>query len=117
MQSAAAARPLGGASPTPKAVSADLRVGFLESVDILNLFQVLNDPSYLLYGLIYDYLFSFDQDGNYVPNIALTASCDAVCMNWTYQIRQHVTWHDGTPLTVDDVVFTINYKSKRIFHL
>ncbi len=117
MQSAAAARPLGGASPTPKAVSADLRVGFLESVDSLNLFQGLNDPSYLLYGLIYDYLFSFDQDGNYVPNIALTASCDAVCMNWTYQIRQNVTWHDGTPLTVDDVVFTINYNSQSIFHL
>src|SRR6266566_1855142 len=119
MQSAGASAPFTGSSatPTPKATSADLKIGFLESVDSLNPFQGLNDPSYLLYGLVYDYLFSFDEDGNYVPNLALSASCDAVCMNWTYQIRQGVTWHDGTPFTVDDVVFSINYNSQSIFHL
>src|SRR6266571_4732640 len=119
MQSFGAAAPFGGgaATPKPKATSADLRIGFLESVDSLNPFQGLNDPSYILYGLIYDYLFSFDQDGNYVPNLALSASCDAVCMNWTYEIRQGVKWHDGTDFTVDDVVFTINYNSQSIFHL
>ncbi len=113
----AAARSTEGTTPRPKATSADLKIGFLESVDSLNPFQGLNDPSYLLYGLVYDYLFSFDEDGNYVPNLALSASCDAVCMNWTYQIRQGVTWHDGTPFTVNDVVFTINYNSQSIFHL
>src|SRR5438128_1627544 len=90
MQSAGASAPFTGSSatPTPKATSADLKIGFLESVDSLNPFQGLNDPSYLLYGLVYDYLFSFDEDGNYVPNLALSASCDAVCMNWTYQIPE-----------------------------
>ena len=119
VQSVGASTPFtrGAATLTPKATSADLKIGFLESVDSLNPFQGLNDPSYLLYGLIYDYLFSFDEDGNYVPNLALSASCDAVCMNWTYQIRQGVTWHDGTPFTVDDVVFSINYNSQSIFHL
>ena len=117
MQSVGAAPITGGGSPTPKATSADLRIGFLESVDSLNPFQGLNDPSYQLYGLIYDYLFSFNESGAYVPNIALSASCDSVCMNWTYQIRQGVSWHDGTPLTVDDVMFTINYNSQSILHL
>ncbi|HYT18253.1 MAG TPA: ABC transporter substrate-binding protein [Thermoplasmata archaeon] len=119
MQSVGAAAPFNGGATTPKpqATSADLKIGFLESVDSLNPFQGLNDPSYLLYGLVYDYLFSFDEDGNYVPNLALSASCDAVCMNWTYQIRQGVTWHDGTPFTVDDVVFSINYNSQSLFHL
>src|SRR2546422_4683636 len=117
MQSVGAAPITGGGSPTPKATSADLRIGFLESVDSLNPFQGLNDPSYQLYGLIYDYLFSFNESGAYVPNIALSPSWDSVCMNWTYQIRQGVSWHDGTPLTVDDVVFTINYNSQSILHL
>ena len=119
IQSVGAPAPFGGgvATPKPRATSADLKIGFLESVDSLNPFQGLNDPSYLFYGLIYDYLFSFDEDGNYVPNLALSASCDAVCMNWTYQIRQGVTWHDGTPFTVNDVVFSINYNSQSIFHL
>ncbi len=100
-----------------------LRYGFLEAVDSLNPFRGLNDPAFELYGAIYDYLFSFDQDGNYVPNIAVSASCDAVCMNWTYQIRQNVYWNDPqnpsahNELTADDVAFTINYNIQNFFQL
>ncbi len=100
-----------------------LRYGFLEAVDSLNPFRGLNDPAFELYGLIYDYLFSFDQDGNYVPNIAVAAHCDAVCMNWTYQIRQGVHWNDpqnpsnNGELTAKDVAFTINYNIQNFFQL
>ena len=93
----------------PSASSVDLRIGFLQAVDSLNPFLGINDQSYEFWGLIYDHLFSFDQDGNYVPNIALSASCDATCANWTYAIRPGVLWSDGTPLTADDVAFSINY--------
>ena len=100
-----------------------LRYGFLESVDSLNPFRGLNDPSFEFYGLIYDYLFSFDQDGNYVPNIAVSAHCDTVCMNWTYQIRQGVYWNDPAnptvhnQLTANDVAFTVNYNIQNFFQL
>ncbi|MGC8912762.1 MAG: ABC transporter substrate-binding protein [Thermoplasmata archaeon] len=30
-------------------------------------------------------------------------------LNWTVKIRQNVKWHDGNPLTADDVVFTYNF--------
>lgn len=103
-------------APAPKA-TADLRIGFLEAVDFLNPFRGLNDPSYELYGMIYDYLFSFDQDGNFVPNIATDAACDTTCRNWTYTIRQGVTWHDGTPLTAEDVNYSINLNIKNFAHL
>ncbi len=89
----------------------DFTIGYLESVDSLNPFRGTTDPAYELYGYIYDYLFSFDQDGNLVPNLAVNAHCDAVCMNWTYQIRQGVTWSDGTAFTAQDVMFTINYNT------
>ena len=103
-----------GAPPIP----ADLRIGFLESIDYLNPFRGLNDPSYLLYGAVYDYLFSFDQDGKFVPNLATNAVCsDASCQNWTYWIRQNVKWHDNTPFTAEDVNFSVNYNIKDIFHL
>jgi len=103
-------------APAPKATH-DLRIGFLEAVDFLNPFRGLNDPSYELYGMIYDYLFSFDQDGNFVPNIATDASCDTTCRNWTYTIRQGVTWHDGTALTAEDVNYSINLNIKNLAHL
>jgi ABC-type transport system substrate-binding protein len=99
------------------AAPVDMSVGFLEAIDSLNPFRAINDPAYVLMGLIYDYLFSLDQDGNLVPNVALDATCDAVCMNWTYQIRQGVLWHDGTPLTAVDVAFTINYNIQNFFQL
>jgi len=64
-----------------KAAQVDFHMGFLEAVDYLNPFRGLNDPSYELYGFVYDYLFSLDQDGNPIPNIATAASCDATCRN------------------------------------
>src|SRR5947209_20561847 len=98
-----------GVTTNAKAAQVDFHMGFLEAVDYLNPFRGLNDPSYELYGLIYDYLFSLDQDGHPIPNIATDASCDLTCRNWTYTIRQGVKWSDGTDLTADDVAFTVNY--------
>lgn len=97
------------------AAPVELHLGFLQAVDSLNPFRGLNDPSYVFYGMIYDYLFSYDQDGNLVPSVALSASCDAVCMNWTYQIRRGIYWNDPqnpssrVELTADDVAFSFNY--------
>jgi peptide/nickel transport system substrate-binding protein len=88
---------------------AELRIGFLEPIDYLNPFRGLNDPSFELYGMLYDYLYSVDEDGNLVENLAVDATQDAYGANWTYQIRQGVSWSDGTPLTEEDVNFTINY--------
>jgi len=99
------------------AAAADLHIGFLQTIDSLNPYVGLNDASYLLYGLIYDYPYAFDQDGNFIPNLVLSASCDSSCMNWTYTVRQGVYWSDGTLLTADDVAFTWNYDSQNLFHL
>jgi peptide/nickel transport system substrate-binding protein len=110
-----------GVSPLTRNAEAagpiELRIGFLEKLDHLSPFIGLNDPSFEFYGMIYDYLFSFDQDGNFIPNLALSATADAYGANWTYQIRQGVKWHDGTPFTADDVAFTINYNTKNYSEL
>ena len=106
-----------GVTTNAKAAQVDFHMGFLEAVDYLNPFRGLNDPSYELYGFIYDYLFSLDQDGHPIPNIATDASCDLTCRNWTYAIRQGVKWSDGTDLTADDVAFTVNYNIQNFLHL
>ncbi len=94
-----------------------LNIGFLQTIDSLNPYIGLNDASYLLYGLVYDYPYALDQDGNYIPNIITDATHDNALMNWTYTVRQGVKWSDNTDLTAADVAFTWNYDSQNLFHL
>ena len=47
------------------------------------------------------------------PDLAESYTQSADGMTWTFKIRQGVKWHDGNPLTVDDVVFSLLRMSKR----
>ncbi len=42
------------------------------------------------------------------PGLAESWSVEPDQKTWTFKLRQGVRWSDGTPLTVDDVVFTWN---------
>jgi peptide/nickel transport system substrate-binding protein len=94
--------------------SPDLWIGFLQTIDYINPFRGLNDPSFFLYGLLYDYPYSFDGSGSFAPNIITSATHDASGFNWTYTVRQGVYWSDGTQLTAADVAFTWNYDSQNL---
>src|SRR6056297_1847218 len=56
---------------------------------------------------VYDTLVMFDSSLQIVPGLAesWTASDDG--LTWTFTLRGGVTFHDGTPLTASDVVFSI----------
>ncbi len=106
--------PLGVTRPARAAPPADLYIGFLQEIDSLNPYIGINDPSYFLYGLLYDYPYAFDEHGTFIPNIITAATHDASGMVWTYTVRQGVTWSDGTELTAADVAFTWNYDSQNL---
>jgi peptide/nickel transport system substrate-binding protein len=55
---------------------------------------------------LYDPLFEFDSDG-INPALAESAEPNADATVWTFTLRKGVTWHDGTPLTADDLLYTI----------
>ncbi|MBY8998370.1 MAG: ABC transporter substrate-binding protein [Candidatus Thorarchaeota archaeon] len=59
--------------------------------------------------LVYDTLLSYDDNLDLIPWLAedYTVSSDGLTI--TFDIREGVTWHDGTPLTADDVAFTFEY--------
>jgi peptide/nickel transport system substrate-binding protein len=65
-----------------------------------------NPDSYYVYRNIFDNVVTRDNDGNIVPQIAT---------EWEYlsdtelllTIRDDVTFHDGTPLTPEDVAFSV----------
>lgn len=60
----------------------------------------------LVLGQIYEPLVTRDDDLKLVPGLAL--SWEAVSdTEWEFVLREGVTFHDGTPFTADDVIFSI----------
>ena len=45
--------------------------------------------------------------GSIVPDLAESWTVDATGATWTFQLREDAVWHDGEPVTAEDVVFTI----------
>ena len=48
-----------------------------------------------------------DASGNYHPLLASYETTDA--KTWTYTIVEGMTWSDGTPVTAEDILFTLQY--------
>src|SRR5690606_384769 len=67
----------------------------------------ISNPSQTLAAHLFDSLVEFDLE-NYELEPALAASWDVSDDGtvYTFHLREGVTWHDGTPFTAADVVFT-----------
>lgn len=57
---------------------------------------------------IYDGLVTRTPDGTIVPEIASSWTTNEDATVWDFKIRQDVKFHDGSPLTVEDVKFTFD---------
>jgi peptide/nickel transport system substrate-binding protein len=75
-----------------------------------------NDPAGAdIQALIFDGLMRIGPDG--LPEQALAESWDISDDGkvYTFTLRADVTWHDGTPLSADDILFTLRAVSNRGF--
>jgi peptide/nickel transport system substrate-binding protein len=57
-------------------------------------------------NMVYDTLVARDEDFRIAPGLALRWSV-AGPTTWRFRLRQNVKFHDGTPFTADDVVFSV----------
>lgn len=60
-----------------------------------------------LVALVFSGLVRNGPAGTIVPDLAERWSVDRAGKTWTVDIRSDALWHDGEPVTADDVVFTI----------
>jgi peptide/nickel transport system substrate-binding protein len=60
-----------------------------------------------LVALLFSGLVRNGPAGTLVPDLASRWSVDPTGATWTVQLRDDATWHDGEPVTAEDVVFTI----------
>ncbi|MBV9053053.1 MAG: ABC transporter substrate-binding protein, partial [Hyphomicrobiales bacterium] len=55
-------------------------------------------------GTIYEGLTAIDNDLQVVPSLAESWSISSDKLSYTFKLRSGVTFHDGTPMTAEDVV-------------
>jgi peptide/nickel transport system substrate-binding protein len=60
-----------------------------------------------LVALVFSGLVRNGPNGTIVPDLAQRWSVDEKGRVWTFELRDDARWHDGEPVTADDVVFTI----------
>lgn len=65
-----------------------------------------NQPDRDIDRLIYHGLLHFDSRGIPVPDLAATWSISADATLYTFTLHEDAVWHDGEPVTSDDIVYT-----------
>jgi peptide/nickel transport system substrate-binding protein len=93
------------APPEAPPEPAIVRIGYAGSPDTLNPGAAVLTDSYLMFELVYDTMYDLNLDGTFSLSLAESVDTSDDNLVWTYKLRD-ATFHDGTPLTAEDVVFS-----------
>ena len=66
--------------------------------------------------LVFSGLTRFDRDGTIIADLAATFDVDPSGKVWTFSIRSDATWHDGAPVTADDVLYTVGLLQDKAYN-
>ena len=109
--SASGAAPSDEASTAPSdagtATGGTVRIGVGGYPDSLNPGNGVLAESFTMYELVYDTPISVTSAGEYVPELASEWSVSDDGLTWTMTIVEGATFHDGEPLTAEDVAFSV----------
>ncbi|HEX9854832.1 MAG TPA: ABC transporter substrate-binding protein [Acidimicrobiia bacterium] len=94
-------------APPSDATGGTVRIGWGGSPDSLNPGNGVLAEAYALYEILYDTPIGLDLDGNYVPELASSWSVSDDGLTWTLDIVDNAVFHDGTPLTSEDIKYTL----------
>ncbi|GAB4518543.1 MAG: ABC transporter substrate-binding protein [Anaerolineae bacterium] len=68
----------------------------------------VSDQEVLFSRLIYDYLIDLSADNELIPQLAESWTISEDGLAYTFDLREGVTFHDGSEFTAADVVYTFN---------
>lgn len=57
---------------------------------------------------VYSYLTNFDENGQAHPELATSWEANDNATRWTFKVRKGIKFSDGSPLTLDDIVYSIS---------
>ncbi len=67
-----------------------------------------SDAEIAVLNAVYDYLVDIDADNQVQPRLAKSWNTSEDGLIWTFQLNEGVKFHDGQPLTAEDVAWTFN---------
>ncbi|HYO43053.1 MAG TPA: ABC transporter substrate-binding protein [Candidatus Limnocylindrales bacterium] len=85
-----------------------LREGIVGTADSVTPATARTRAERALVGLVFSGLVRLGPDTTYQPDLAASWTVDDTGKTWTFTLRDDAVWHDGAPVTADDVVFTVN---------
>ena len=85
-----------------------LRIGWAGAPANLDPISASADTEIALLNAIYDYLVDTDVENNLVPRLATDWEVSDDGLTYTVTIAEGVTFHNGDPLTLDDIIWTFD---------
>lgn len=90
------------------AQSGEITEGILGRPQYINPLLAQSEADMALTKLVFSGLLTYDHQGNLLPELAESMpKISEDQKSYTVKIRSDIKWHDGTPLTAEDVIFTV----------
>ncbi|WFU22226.1 ABC transporter substrate-binding protein [Bradyrhizobium sp. CB1717] len=85
-----------------------LRMSLDQAASVIHPMLARVNPEYLVTELLYSNLTRLKPDMTVEPDLAISWEPNETRTEWTFKLRPGVTFHDGSPLTSEDVIASIN---------
>ncbi len=96
--------------------STTFTVGFTgPDPDTLNPNNVFNSGAIIVRNMLYDSLLRYNTTLGATPDLAQSWTVSPDGKTYTFPLYHNATWHDGVPVTANDVAFTYNFEVKNQF--
>jgi peptide/nickel transport system substrate-binding protein len=92
--------------PVPGGVHVEALIGKIERLNPI--LDTYNQVDRDIDRLIYSGLISFNSRGEPMPELAAEWAVSADATLYTFTVRNDARWHDGEPVTSDDVIYTFS---------
>lgn len=93
-------------SAPAEATGGVVTIGIGGAPDSLNPGVAYLAEAFDLFDLVYDTALDLDLRGEYHPSLVESYTSSEDGKTWTLKVREGVKWHDGQPLTAEDIAFT-----------
>jgi peptide/nickel transport system substrate-binding protein len=77
--------------------------------EVISPTRALNEIDIARTRLLYERLVEFNHDGSLYNQLAADFSPSKDARRWKIKVRKGITFHDGSPLTATDVVYSLRY--------
>ncbi len=85
-----------------------LRMGYIADANYLHPIARISAVDNMINSWLHDSLVVIGPDGGVEPRLAREWDISDDGKTITFHLREGVTWHDDTPFTADDVIFTVH---------